>query len=638
MSSPFVPTKASAELSCLDNENPTTDFTRSVTETVLQTAAAIASRAPERAPTMPLFVGLASPESPGGSPSRSYLERNRNLVGPLAICSPPSPSSPTSSKDDSVPPPSSPKLMVTRERQHIESFNPAATKLRLQIDNLMKRAMAALAAGDLRAFQVTKARVGELQKALAEAELLPAPAPSFSCPDEEARMPPTAPLPAAAPKLEGEAPTPPPAGVADIHTEATSATGASSLLLPVAEAESLEITIPDCAVCYSQEEVQVAYGVCCKRRAATTKVYHRYHEFRALYDQLVGNSLAHALMTYLPAFSPFPGPKLFGSTNRSRRAIDHRRAALEAYLRSLAKGTPTERAALVQFLFPAQLEQTFTMKSLWRFSSNSQASELRLCIWPFEVRMYAGEEVLFVAETTPISRAEAALRYRVLLNFQQWAAETFPNDTLPTERNYQMFLHSPRALALPAMDDSSPSRIRRLARNTPSTNSHHQVAFAEEMCKHTVVRVVRNARRYVPPPAGSNWTACAQCHPRRRSVPEVQTSPLGGVASLGSGSVSCPASPTFAPVDSAARCAPPQPPAQAPEPALSQGELAATAAGDAPHECKSLGTVTAADLTQFPTCVCSDLLFCQVPGWPARYESSLCDVAIVVTPPPTPVT
>lgn len=36
--------------------------------------------------------------------------------------------------------------------------------------------------------------------------------------------------------------------------------------------------------------------------------------------------------------------------------------------------------------------------------------------------MYAGEEVLLVTEATPISRAEAALRYRVLLNFQQWAA------------------------------------------------------------------------------------------------------------------------------------------------------------------------------------------------------------------------
>lgn len=100
-----------------------------------------------------------------------------------------------------------------------------------------------------------------------------------------------------------------------------------------------------------------------------------------------------------------------------------------------------------------------------------------------------------------------------------------------------------------------------------SANSHHRVAFAEDMCKHTVVRVVRNARRYVPPPsqagrramptssppsptfspppstmplfsqtglpltplplhsrpscsAGSFGPACIQCNPRRRSLPE----------------------------------------------------------------------------------------------------------------------
>eukprot|EP00667_Euglena_gracilis_P009326 EG_transcript_9467 len=497
---------------------------------------------PERPPTLPLFAGLTA-ESPAGSPgssppSRSFLEGRS--VSPQVACSPPTSSSPIG--QDSVQPPSSPKLSVARDREHIESFNPTATKLRLQIDNLMKRAMAALAAGDLRTFQVTKARVGELQKALAEAELLPAPAPSFSSPDEEARMPPAvAPTGVAVPKGPGETspPTPSSPAAGSPHQEASSSSHLSPGPLGV-EVESVEITILDCVVCYSQEEVQVAYGVCCKRRSAVTKVYHRYHEFRALYDRLAGNSLAHALATYLPALSPFPGPKIFGSTNRSRRSIDQRRAALEAYLRSLAGGTPAERTALGQFLFPVQPEPVFSMKSLWRFSSDARASGLRLCIWPFEVRMYAGEEVLLVAEATPISRAEAALRYRVLLNFQQWAVETFPNDTLPTERNYQMFLHSPRALALPAADDGNPTRAqRRLARATPSTNSHHRVAFAEDMCKHTVVRVVRNARRYVPPPAGSFGPACIQCNPRRRSLPEALPSPLGGVADLGSGPASC---------------------------------------------------------------------------------------------------
>ncbi len=43
-----------------------------------------------------------------------------------------------------------------------------------------------------------------------------------------------------------------------------------------------------------------------------------------------------------------------------------------------------------------------------------------------------------------------------------------------------------------------------------------------------------------------------------------------------------------------------------------------------------------AALADFPGCACSDLFLCQLPGWPTRYDSRLCDVSIVVSPPGAP--
>jgi hypothetical protein len=57
----------------------------------------------------------------------------------------------------------------------------------------------------------------------------------------------------------------------------------------------VEVAIPDCVVCYSQEEVAVAYGVWCRQGERATKVYRRYHEFRAINDRLGGSRIAHAL-------------------------------------------------------------------------------------------------------------------------------------------------------------------------------------------------------------------------------------------------------------------------------------------------------------------------------------------------------
>lgn len=37
-----------------------------------------------------------------------------------------------------------------------------------------------------------------------------------------------------------------------------------------------------------------------------------------------------------------------------------------------------------------------------------------------------------------------------------WGPDTFPSDAMPTERHYQLFLHSPRALAVPNPTDDLP--------------------------------------------------------------------------------------------------------------------------------------------------------------------------------------
>lgn len=41
----------------------------------------------------------------------------------------------------------------------------------------------------------------------------------------------------------------------------------------------------------------------------------------------------------------------------------------------------------------------------------------------------------------------------------------------------------------------------------------------------------------------------------------------------------------------------------------------------------------AEDWSEFPKCLCSDLMLCQVPGRAAWYEAPSCDMTIYITPP-----
>lgn len=373
---------------------------------------------------------------------------------------------------------SSTLLEVQIANETLESFNPEVTRLRLQLSSLMATAMASLKHGDFKTFRYYKNRVTELQNKLAEAEAV-----AYERAQQEIKERKEASL--------KEAESTPLLDVPETSDDVNQ-NDIKSDSKPTFSLVGYEVSIPDTVVCYSQDSVVVSYGVLCRYNGKDTKIYRRYNEFKVLHEQAKVLRTTTKSSKSLPSF---PGSKLFGATNRSKKSIDRRQQDLEAYIQHLldpALGL-LESQELYNFFVPQPTEcqeDDIQVRSLWRLapSLSKLYSSIRICIWPFEVQRYAGEDVFAVNEVSTVSREEAGMRYRVLINFQRWVSHSFKDDQLPTERHYQLFLYSPLAFNSALSDPFSYFPA-------PANNSEHLVQLPN-ICDHTTVRLVRNGRRY----------------------------------------------------------------------------------------------------------------------------------------------
>eukprot|EP01012_Entosiphon_sulcatum_P004725 TRINITY_DN11952_c0_g1_i1.p1 TRINITY_DN11952_c0_g1~~TRINITY_DN11952_c0_g1_i1.p1 ORF type:complete len:663 (+),score=43.27 TRINITY_DN11952_c0_g1_i1:26-2014(+) len=470
--------------------------------------------------------------------------------------------------------------------QFTESFNPTLTIYSEEISVLMKSAMTALSRGDYRVFQANRARVAALQKMMQDIRNNPESAdehdPQLQKRDtqaEEKASPPQKPTPgktgmpvaqpepvrAVAPSEVTETvkgsqssrtpPTPPPGMAHLVNPFLVSSKAPTSV---PAENPTVTIRVPDACLSYSQEDIIVSYGVHwtssnISGMPAQGKVYRRYNDFKAFHERVRGSySMFSATGRSMP---PFPRSKVLGSTNRSKQSIEKRRQELERFMQKLTANPSLILEFLREFLqaeagqtLPAEnAAPTIVVKSVWQvprhwLTTSGEATPLRICIWPFEIQWWAKREVLCVIEDTPISREEGAMRYRALLNFEQWIAKHFPKDSLPTPRHYQLFLYSPLAFIAKApgapgspLDAGAVNNVSfsdadlfaaqcvaeklegekpRQGEPRPRRNSQHFVAAPSEICPHATVRIVRNARASTSAaqmPAANRLHGCVFC-------------------------------------------------------------------------------------------------------------------------------
>eukprot|EP01006_Ploeotia_vitrea_P034972 TRINITY_DN65827_c5_g6_i1.p1 TRINITY_DN65827_c5_g6~~TRINITY_DN65827_c5_g6_i1.p1 ORF type:complete len:735 (+),score=73.70 TRINITY_DN65827_c5_g6_i1:183-2207(+) len=588
------------------------------------------------------------------------------------------------------------------ESMSIESYNPEVTRLRMQINTLMGTAMQALDRGDSRTFAAIRGRVTMLQKKVQELELegsrpssptqsdtesnasfsnisfssvTSAPTTTTTTTTSPSRKP--KPQPAAADRADSAQPT--------TTTTTTATTGEGTELKEVSEEEKAawlkkekeeqdavaaekqtqlededafykppppepitlsSIEIPDAIVVYSQEEVVVSYGVTTLVNGTTKqKVYKRYNDFKEFHAKIRTRSGVPAL--------PRGGGFLGGAVNKSRKLINQRRTQLQKYMKEVLQisGFATDEL-LQQFVAPPPCDSEspdgMIVKSIWRVpvlpDHLGSKFPLRVLIWPFEMTVFAGRECLSVFETCSISREEGNMRYRVQLNYLKWCVKQ-NTDKLPSCKDYQMFLLSSLPFSEPDPEFVQP----RLSPNhsKKSCNSKHIISNPGNVCRHTTIRMVRNARHMNNVGAGLNLgisadgkcTHCnaileAQQHVQQRfphTKPQTQpkdATPSTSTTTSTSSQIAVPSALSPGANTQMARSAPV---------VGSNGSCFSTVAGgssntEAPRAAATTDDLPSPTLEAFGACLCTDAEFCQVPGRRTGFETE-CGMLIRISPP-----